>query len=65
VSNGAEAFAEGDLIRRINRVTVTDLKSFNSVVSKLKPGDAVVMEVISYSPSGRSAQLKMVQFTVQ
>ena len=65
VSNGAEAFAEGDLIRRINRVTVTDLKSFNSVVSKLKPGDAVVMEVISYSPSGRLAQLKMVQFTVQ
>jgi len=65
VSNGTEAFAEGDLIRRINRVSVTDLKSFNSVVSKLKPGDAVVMEVISYSPAGRTPQLKIVQFTVQ
>jgi serine protease Do len=65
VSNGAEAFSEGDLIRRINRVTVTDLKSFNAVVSKLKAGDAVVMEVLSYSPSGRTTQLKIVQFTVQ
>lgn len=65
VSNGSEAFSEGDLIRRINRVAVTDLKSFNAVVSKLKPGDAVVMEVVSYSPSGRNTQLKIVQFTVQ
>ena len=65
VSNGSEAFSEGDLIRRINRVNVTDLKSFNTVVSKLKPGDAVVMEVVSYSPSGRAPQLKIVQFTVQ
>ena len=31
VSNGSEAFAEGDLIRRINRVAVTDLKTFQSV----------------------------------
>lgn len=65
ISNGSEAFSEGDLIRRINRVSVTDLKSFNAVVSKLKPGDAVVMEVVSYSPSGRNTQLKIVQFTVQ
>ena len=65
VSNGSEAFSEGDLIRRINRVAVTDLKTFNAIVSKLKPGDAVVMEVMSYSPSGRAPQLKIVQFTVQ
>jgi serine protease Do len=65
ISNGSEAFSEGDLIRRINRVTITDMKTFNAVVSKLKPGDAVVMEVLSYSPSGRTTQLKIVQFTVQ
>jgi serine protease Do len=65
ISNGSEAFAEGDLIRRINRVAITDLKTFNAVVSKLKTGDAVVMEVVSYSPSGRTPQLKIVQFTVQ
>ncbi|HSU24888.1 MAG TPA: trypsin-like peptidase domain-containing protein, partial [Pyrinomonadaceae bacterium] len=65
ISNGSEAFAEGDLIRRINRVAITDLKTFNAVVSKLKTGDAVVMEVVSYSPSGRTPQLKVVQFTVQ
>jgi serine protease Do len=65
ISNGAEAFGEGDLIRRINRVAVTDMKTFNAAVAKLKPGDAVVMEVLSYSPSGRSPQLKIVQFTVQ
>jgi serine protease Do len=65
ISNGSEAFAEGDLIRRINRVAVTDLRAFNAIVSKLKPGDAVVMEVVSYSPSGRAPQLKIVQFTVQ
>jgi len=65
VSNGAEAFSEGDLIRRINRVAITDMKTFNAAVAKLKTGDAVVMEVISYSPAGRTPQLKIVQFTVQ
>jgi serine protease Do len=65
VSNGSEAFSEGDLIRRINRAAVTDMKTFNAAIAKLKPGDAVVMEVISYSPAGRTPQLKIVQFTVQ
>ncbi|MFN6963913.1 MAG: Do family serine endopeptidase [Pyrinomonadaceae bacterium] len=65
VSNGTDALSEGDLIRRINRVTVTDLKTFNSLVGKLKTGDAVVMEVVSYNPVNRAPQLKIVQFTVQ
>lgn len=65
VSNGSDALSEGDLIRRVNRVNVTDLKSFNDMVNKLKPGDAVVMEVMSYNPVTRSPQLKIVQFTVQ
>jgi serine protease Do len=65
LSSGAEAFSEGDLIRRINRENVTDLKSFNAIVSKLKAGDAVVMEVLTYNISSRQPQLKIVQFTVQ
>lgn len=65
MSNGSEALGEGDLIRRINRVNVTDLKSFNETVGKLKVGDAVVMEVISYNLLSRLPQLKIVQFTVQ
>ena len=65
MSNGTDAFDEGDLIQRINRQSVTDLKSFNALVSKLKPGDAVVMEVLAYSRFSRTTQLKIVQFTVQ
>jgi len=65
ISNGTDALSEGDLIRRVNRVNVTDLKSFNEMVNKLKSGDAVVMEVMAYNPVTRSPQLKIVQFTVQ
>jgi serine protease Do len=65
MSNGSDAFDEGDLIQRINRQPVVDLKSFNTLVSKLKPGDAVVMEVLAYNRLSRSTQMKVVQFTVQ
>ncbi|MDQ6785923.1 MAG: Do family serine endopeptidase [Acidobacteriota bacterium] len=62
-SNGADALNEGDLIQRINRVPVTDLKTFTDVASKLKTGDAVVLQV--YSLSARGTQMRIVQFTVQ
>jgi serine protease Do len=65
LSNGGEAFEEGDLIQRINRTQITNLKSFNDAVAKFKPGDAVVMEVLSYTNNERTLQLKVVQFTVQ
>lgn len=65
MSNGNDALIEGDLIQRINRQSVTDLKSFNVIVSKLKIGDAVVMEVLAYNRVTRGTQLKIVQFTVQ
>lgn len=65
MSNGSEALGEGDLIQRINRQAVTNLKSFIEAVSKLKRGDAVVMEVLAYNRINRSTQLKIVQFTVQ
>lgn len=64
-SNGVDALNEGDLIQRINRVAVTDVKSFNDTVSRLKKGDAVVLQVQTYDPRQRSLQYRIVQFTVQ
>ena len=63
--SGRDAINEGDLIQRINRLTVTDLKSFNEVVAKLKTGDAVVMHIASYNPRYKAVQQRIVQFTVQ
>ncbi|MDQ3132083.1 MAG: PDZ domain-containing protein, partial [Acidobacteriota bacterium] len=65
MSNGSDALDKGDIIQRVNRVAVTDLKTFNDLAKNLKTGDAVVMHVISGSQTGRSPQLKIVQFTVQ
>ena len=64
-SLGGEALTEGDLIQRINRVSVTDLKVFNDVVSKLKVGDPVVLHVIAYDPRSTNQTPKIVQFTVR
>jgi len=65
ISNGTDALDEGDLIQRVNRVSISDLKSFNETVSKLRPGDAVVLEVLAYDRGARGLRLKVVQFTVQ
>lgn len=59
------AIREGDLIMRINRVNVTDMKSFNEIASKLKTGDAVVLHVANYNARTKSFQPNIVQFTVQ
>ncbi|HQZ96409.1 MAG TPA: Do family serine endopeptidase [Pyrinomonadaceae bacterium] len=64
-SLGGEALGEGDLIQRINRVSVTDLKAFNEMVSKLKIGDPVVLHIISYNPRSANQETKIVQFTVR
>ena len=64
-SNGFGALIEGDLIQRINRTTVTDLKSFSLLVSKLKQGDPVVLQVLAYNPALQGTQMKVVQFTVK
>jgi serine protease Do len=65
LSNGVEALGEGDLIQRMNRVAVTDVKSFSEAVGKLKKGDAVVLHVVNYDVRGPGLVLKVVQFTVQ
>lgn len=62
-SSGAEALQEGDLIQRINRVSVADAKSFADAANRLKTGDAVVLHVLSATRNG--AQMRIVQFTVQ
>ncbi len=64
-SLGADALVEGDLIQRINRANVTDLKSFIAAVAKLKIGDAVVLHVVGYSPRSSVRDLKIVQFTIR
>ncbi|MBK8466474.1 MAG: trypsin-like peptidase domain-containing protein [Chloracidobacterium sp.] len=64
-SLGFPALGEGDLIQRLNRTTVTDLKSFNIAASRLKVGDAVVLHIKYYEPDSKTAQLKIVQFTVR
>ncbi|HEX3100847.1 MAG TPA: trypsin-like peptidase domain-containing protein, partial [Pyrinomonadaceae bacterium] len=64
-SNGNEALGPGDLIQRINRVNVTDLKTFTQIVAKLKVGDPVVLNVISYNPVLTATESKILQFTVK
>lgn len=65
LSNGSDALGEGDLIQRINRTEVSDLKAFNEIAAKLKTGAPVVLQVLSNNRSGRGLQMKIVQFTVQ
>ncbi len=64
-SNGGSALSEGDLIQRINRVPVSDLKTFNEIVSKLEKGSAVVLHIASYDRRSRRIVPSVVQFTVQ
>ena len=64
-SSGNDALGAGDLIQRINRVNVTDLKSFAQFVAKLKVGDPVVLTVVSYNPVAATTETKILQFTVK
>lgn len=64
-STGGEALGEGDVIQRINRVSVTDEKAFAEAVKRLKKGDAVVLHVAMFDPRSKTSQMKIVQFTVQ
>ena len=63
-SGTSAALNQGDLIQRINRVPVTDLKTFNEAAAKLKKGDAVVLQIQNYDFQN-GIQHRIVQFTVQ
>lgn len=65
LSNGLTALEPGSLIQRINHANITDLRSFNEAVGKLKAGDAVVMRVLDLNPASKTTILRIVQFTVQ
>lgn len=65
-SNGTQtALGPGDLIQRINRVSVSDTKAFEAAVKKLSKGDAVVLHVLTFNPQTSKPIMKVVQFTVQ
>ena len=64
-SLGNAALGEGDLITKMNRSAVTDLKTFSDAVAKLKVGDAVVLNVLTFTPQLQGTQMKIVQFTVR
>jgi serine protease Do len=65
ISTGNQALGEGDLIVKINRQPAVDVKTFTRAVNALKPGDAVVLHVLSLNQRNRTAELKIVQFSVQ
>jgi len=65
ISTGNQGLAEGDLIVKINRQPAKDVKTFASIVNSLKPGDAVVLHVLSLNPRGPTSDLKIIQFSVQ
>ncbi len=66
VSTGTEpALREGDVIQRINRIPVSDLKTFNDIAAKLKKGDAVVLHVLNFDRRTRGVSPRILQFTVQ
>lgn len=65
IAEHPRSLLEGDVILRINRMPVTSLEEFERIVSSLKSGDAVVLNVARYDPdSGRILQ-RIVQFTYQ
>lgn len=64
---GGPALAEGDVINRINRVPVTSLGDFQRVLSGLKAGDPIVLNVIRIQTDvkGNRQIPLIVQFTYQ
>lgn len=64
-TNGRGVLTEGDVIQRINKTTVTDVKTFNEIVSKMKVGDAVVLHLAYYNRFNKTIQQRIVSFSVQ
>jgi serine protease Do len=62
-AGGQQALNEGDVITRINRVPVATLADFQRVVSGLKSGDPIVLQVSRYVRDRLTTRI--VQFTYQ
>ena len=65
LAGGQPALGEGDVITRINRVPVTTLADFQRVLTGLKPGDPIVLNVSRYQRDGERIVQRIVQFTYQ
>lgn len=65
LAGGVPALGEGDVITRINRVPVTTLADFQRVLSGLKPGGPIVLNVSRYQRDGDRIVQRIVQFTYQ
>ena len=63
--SGLPALSEGDVITRINRVPVNSLADFERVLNGLKPGDPIVLNVVSYQRQNNRLIQRIVQFTYQ
>lgn len=61
------ALIVGDVINRINKIPVNTLSDFQRVLSSLKPGDPIVLNVTSVRRDGRGERQTpvIVQFTYQ
>ena len=66
-SNISAAMYEGDVINKINKIPVNTLADFQRVVSGLKTGDPIVLNVTSVrrDSKGERLQPSIVQFTYQ
>ena len=62
---GLPALSEGDVINRINRVPVTTLAEFQRVLSGLKAGDPIVLNITRRDTRGNRLVPLIVQFTYQ
>jgi len=62
-AGGQQALSEGDVITRINRVPVTTLADFQRVLSGLKAGDPIVLQVSRFVRD--RVTTRIVQFTYQ
>ena len=60
-----ETLRRGDLIQRVNRTSVSDIESFLNVALNIRTGDPLVLHVLSFDPSSRTLQRKIVQYTVR
>lgn len=60
-----ETLRRGDLIQRVNRTSVSDAESFLNVALSIRTGDPLVLHVLSFDPSSRVLQRKIVQYTVR
>ena len=64
-SSGQQSLTEGDVITGINRIPVTTLADFQRVVSGLKAGDPIVLQVSRYVRDLDRVTTRIVQFTYQ